>query len=186
MKYRSSRKRLLFSFYHTFAALTRGGCIFFKRIFRKKNACATICVQTFSPTHKNAERKTSSAPHSRGSSLRVGSVLPFAAYLVPGNEQVQPQREGARKEHRIDRAKKPDPPIVRIPCRAHARRDLIGIVRVVEVARVFVRGNVRVEVVLRRELRAAKVWIWTFAITTLFLSSYIIYNFARQCYPEAF
>lgn len=39
---------------------------------------------------------------------------------------------------------------------------------------------------LRRELRAAKVWIWTFAISTLFLSSYIIYNFARQCYPEAF
>lgn len=39
---------------------------------------------------------------------------------------------------------------------------------------------------LRRELRAAKVWIWTFAISTLFLSSYIIYDFARQCYPEAF
>ena len=39
---------------------------------------------------------------------------------------------------------------------------------------------------LRRELRAAKVWIWTFAISTLFLSSYILYDFARQCYPEAF
>lgn len=40
--------------------------------------------------------------------------------------------------------------------------------------------------ILRRELRAAKGWIYFFAISGLLAYGYIFYDFARQCYPEAF